>query len=86
MTGAKGEVLGKALRKARLRLIPLLAVCYLVAFMDRANISFAAETMNRDLGFTPKQYGLGAGVFFLSYALCEIPANRMLLRSARGAG
>ena len=84
LTGAvgavSGEVLGKALRKARLRLIPLLAVCYLVAFMDRANISFAAETMNRDLGFTPKQYGLGAGLFFLSYALCEIPANRMLLR------
>ena len=72
--------LERALRKARLRLIPLLAVCYLVAFMDRANISFAAETMNRDLGFTPKQYGLGAGLFFLSYALCEIPANRMLLR------
>ena len=69
-----------ALRKARARLIPLLAVCYLVAFMDRANISFAAETMNRDLGFTPKQYGLGAGLFFLSYALCGIPANRMLLR------
>ncbi len=73
-------VLRSALRKARVRLIPLLAVCYLVAFMDRANVSFAAETMNRDLGFTAKQYGLGAGLFFLSYALCEIPANRMLLR------
>jgi len=73
-------VLRSALRKARLRLIPLLAVCYLVAFMDRANVSFAAETMNRDLGFSAKQYGLGAGLFFLSYALCEIPANRMLLR------
>ncbi len=72
--------LGSALRKARVRLIPLLSVCYLVAFMDRANISFAAETMNRDLGFSARQYGLGAGLFFLSYALCEIPANRMLLR------
>ncbi|MGI4827370.1 MAG: MFS transporter [Janthinobacterium lividum] len=72
--------LGGALRKARLRIIPLLAICYLVAFMDRANISFAAQTMNRDLGFTPSQYGLGAGLFFLSYALCEIPANRMLLK------
>ena len=72
--------LGSALRKTRTRLIPLLAICYLVAFMDRANISFAAETMNRDLRFSPRQYGLGAGVFFLSYALCEIPANRLLLR------
>ncbi len=74
------EVLRSALGKARWRLIPLLALCYLVAFMDRANISFAAETMNRDLGFSPRAYGLGAGLFFLSYALCEIPANRLLLR------
>jgi ACS family tartrate transporter-like MFS transporter len=79
---AQGEVsaLGRALRKARLRIVPLLAVCYLVAYMDRANISFAAETMNRDLRFSPSVYGLGAGLFFLSYALCEIPSNWMLLR------
>lgn len=76
----EAAALRSALRKARLRLIPLLSICYLVAFMDRANISFAAETMNRDLGFSARQYGLGAGLFFLSYALCEIPANRMLLR------
>jgi MFS transporter, ACS family, tartrate transporter len=76
----EGTVLQTALRKARWRLIPLLSICYLVAFMDRANISFAAETMNRDLHFTPKIYGLGAGLFFLSYALCEIPSSRMLLR------
>jgi ACS family tartrate transporter-like MFS transporter len=73
-------VLRSALRKARWRLIPLLAVCYLVAYMDRANISFAAQTMSRDLHFTPKIYGLGAGLFFVSYALCEIPSNRLLLR------
>jgi len=78
----QGEVsaLKRALRKARWRVIPLLAVCYLVAYMDRANISFAAETMNRDLHFSPSVYGLGAGLFFLSYALCEIPSNWMLLR------
>jgi len=72
--------LQSALRKARWRLIPLLSICYLVAFMDRANISFAQESLSRDLHFTPKVYGLGAGLFFLSYALCEIPSNRMLLR------
>ena len=78
----QGEVsaLGTALRKARRRIIPLLAICYLVAYMDRTNISFAAETMNRDLRFSPSMYGLGAGLFFLSYALCEIPSNWMLLR------
>jgi ACS family tartrate transporter-like MFS transporter len=69
-----------ALRKARWRLLPLLSVCYLVAYMDRANISFAADTMSRDLGFTPKIYGLGAGLFFVSYALCEVPSNKLLLR------
>lgn len=69
-----------ALRKVRWRILPLLAVCYLVAYMDRANISFAAESMNRDLHFTPKIYGLGAGLFFLSYAVCEVPSNRLLLR------
>jgi ACS family tartrate transporter-like MFS transporter len=79
-----GEVspsgLGSALKKAQWRLIPLLSICYLVAYMDRANVSFAAETMDRDLHFTAKIYGLGAGLFFLSYALAEIPSNRMLLR------
>jgi ACS family tartrate transporter-like MFS transporter len=77
---ADDAVLESALRKAWWRLIPLLAVCYLVAYMDRANISFAADTMSRDLHFTPKVYGLGAGLFFVSYAACEIPSNRLLLR------
>ena len=69
-----------ALSKARWRIIPLLSICYLAAFMDRANISFAAESMNRDLHFSPKVYALGAGLFFVSYALLEIPSNRLLLR------
>ncbi len=75
-----GGGLESGLRKARWRLLPLLSVCYLVAYMDRANISFAAKTMNHDLGFSPKTYGLGAGLFFLSYALCEVPSNRLMLR------
>ena len=74
------EALESALHKARWRLLPLLSIAYLVAYMDRANISFAAETMNRDLHFSPRVYGLGAGLFFLSYALCELPSNRALLR------
>ena len=74
------SALRSALRKAWWRILPLLSICYLVAYMDRGNISFAAESMNRDLHFTPKIYGLGAGLFFLSYALCEIPSNALLLR------
>jgi ACS family tartrate transporter-like MFS transporter len=81
-----GEVyssaLASALRKARWRLIPLLSICYLVAYIDRANVSFAAETMNRDLGFSPTVYGLGSGLFFLSYALCEIMITWGLLAVA----
>ena len=76
----RGTFLEAGLRKARWRILPLLSVCYLVAYMDRANISFAAKTMNHDLGFSPRTYGLGAGLFFLSYALCEVPSNRLMLR------
>ena len=48
--------------------------------MDRVNISFAAVQMNRDLHFSASIYGLGAGLFFVSYALCEVPSNLLLVR------
>src|ERR1700739_3507611 len=69
-----------ALRKASLRLIPLIGIAYGVAYTERVNISFAALQMNRDLHFTASAYGLGAGLFFLSYAACEIPSNLLLVR------
>jgi MFS transporter, ACS family, tartrate transporter len=69
-----------ALRKASLRLIPLFALGYGIAYMDRVNISFASLQMNRDLHFSASIYGLGAGLFFLSYAACEIPSNLLLYR------
>src|SRR5258708_40236841 len=68
-----------ALRKASVRLIPLIAIAYGVAYTDRVNISFAALQMNRDLHFSAASYGLGAGLFFLSYASCEIPSNLLLV-------
>jgi MFS transporter, ACS family, tartrate transporter len=69
-----------AMRKAGWRLIPLLAIGYGVAYMDRANISFASLQMNRDLHFSASVYGFGAGLFFISYAACEIPSNLVLYR------
>jgi hypothetical protein len=60
--------------------LPLLALCYLNAPMDRVNISFAAELMHRALHFSLKVYGLGSGLFFVTYTLREIPLNCMLLR------
>ncbi|MGC2604195.1 MAG: MFS transporter, partial [Silvibacterium sp.] len=69
-----------AVRKAGWRLIPLIALGYGIAFMDRFNISFASLQMNRDLHFSATVYGLGAGLFFISYAACEIPSNLLLCR------
>jgi MFS transporter, ACS family, tartrate transporter len=69
-----------ALRKASWRLIPLIALGYGVAYMDRVNISFASLQMNRDLHFSASTYAFGAGLFFVSYAACEIPSNLLLYR------
>ncbi|MDP9010351.1 MAG: MFS transporter [Pseudomonadota bacterium] len=69
-----------AYRKASLRIIPLIALGYGAAFIDRVNISFAALQMNRDLKFSATVYGFGAGLFFLSYAACEVPSNLLLYR------
>src|SRR6202142_1601719 len=77
----KDEALGRAaLRKAGWRLIPLIALGYCVAYLDRVNISFAALQMNRDLHFSASIYGFGAGLFFVSYAACEVPSNLLLYR------
>jgi ACS family tartrate transporter-like MFS transporter len=69
-----------AIRKASLRLLPVIAVGYGLAYMDRINISFASLQMNHDLHFSASVYGFGAGLFFIGYALCEVPSNLMLLR------
>jgi ACS family tartrate transporter-like MFS transporter len=68
--------LGKVTR----RLIPFLLLLYIVAWLDRVNVGFAALQMNHDLGFSPAVYGLGAGLFFIGYALFEVPSNLVLAR------
>jgi ACS family tartrate transporter-like MFS transporter len=68
------------MRKVSLRLLPIIALGYGISYIDRANISFAALQMNRDLHFSASIYGLGAGLFFLSYAVCELPSNLLLVR------
>lgn len=69
-----------AMRKAFWRILPLILVAYLCAYVDRVNVSFAAAQMNHDLAFSATIYGLGGGLFFLGYALFEIPSNLMLVR------
>jgi ACS family tartrate transporter-like MFS transporter len=63
------------------RLIPFLFVLYVVSFLDRVNVGFAALEMNRDLGLSPAVYGFGAGIFFIGYALLEVPSNLILART-----
>ncbi len=74
------DVEARTLRRVTLRLIPFLMVCYVIAWLNRINLSFAALQMNRDLGLTASMYGLGAGLFFITYCLCEIPSNLLLHR------
>ena len=69
-----------ALRKVRWRLIPFLFLLYIVAYLDRVNVGFASIDMNRDLNFSATVYGLGSGIFFLSYTLLEVPSNLVLAR------
>jgi len=70
----------RILRRNAWRLLPLLTVAYVINYLDRTNISFAALTMNKDLGLTATQYGRGAGIFFLAYCLFELPSNLALYR------
>ena len=67
-------------RRIGWRLMPLLLVCYVFAHLDRINIGFAKLQMSVDLGFSETVYGLGAGLFFISYMLCGVPSSLMLER------
>ena len=68
------------IRKAMWRLLPFLCFIYFIAYLDRVNVSFAALTMNTDLGISDSAYGLGAGIFFVAYFLFEVPSNFALKR------
>jgi MFS transporter, ACS family, tartrate transporter len=68
----------RTIAKVSWRLLPLVALAYCIAYIDRSNISFAALTMNKDLGFSAYIYGWGAGIFFFGYFLFEIPSNLIL--------
>ena len=68
----------KTIRKVRIRIIPFIFVLYIVAFLDRINITFAALTMNKELAITNQQYGMLTGIFFIAYFLFEIPSNLLL--------
>lgn len=68
------------LRRVSWRLLPFLFVLYVFNFLDRTNVGIAALQMNRDLHFSATAYGFGAGIFFVGYALFEVPSNLILAR------
>jgi MFS family permease len=70
----------RVMRRVTLRIVPLLMICYVAAYLDRVNVSFAALQMNKDLGLSTAAYGFGAGLFFIAYCACEVPSNLILHR------
>jgi MFS transporter, ACS family, tartrate transporter len=69
-----------AMAAIRRHLLPFLFILYIIAYLDRVNISFAAAGISKDLGLTSASYGLAAGIFFLGYVLFEVPSNLILNR------
>src|SRR5438876_7694095 len=68
------------IRKVAWRIMPLIMICYLFAFFDRINISFAKFQLQGDLGLSDTAYGLGASLFVVGYVLFEVPSNMFLYK------
>ncbi|MCA4133335.1 MFS transporter [Arthrobacter sp. M4] len=79
-SNALGELGERTLRKVRRRLMPLIVLLYFIAYLDRNNVGFAKLTMSEDIGLSAAAYGLGAGIFFLGYAILEVPSNAGMYR------
>ncbi len=69
------ELERRTMRQVALRIVPFLMLGYFLAFVDRVNVGFAALQMNGDVGLSPSAFGLGGGLFYLTYVLFEVPSN-----------
>ena len=65
------------------RIVPLVLIAYIFAFLDRINIGYVKLQMQESLGFSDAVYGLGAGLFFLTYLLFEVPSNNLMVKIGR---
>lgn len=74
-----GSIEQATMRRVRARLLPLLLLVYVAAYLDRSNVGIAALQMNGELGFGPAIFGFGAGIFYLGYAAFEVPSNLILV-------
>ena len=77
LSDAEGE---KLLRRVMLRILPFIFACYVISYLDRTNVGFAAISMNKDLGLTATMFGWAAGLFFFGYFIFEIPSNLLMQR------
>src|ERR1700710_1934100 len=77
---ARSDDMKSIIRKVTWRLMPLIMICYLFAFFDRINISFAKFQLQSDLHFSNTAYGLGASLFVVGYVIFGVPSNAMLYR------
>jgi MFS transporter, ACS family, tartrate transporter len=80
VNAAAGTIERRTIAKISWRLLPLVALAYCIAYIDRTNVGFAALTMNKDLGLSAYVFGWGAGIFFFGYFLFEVPSNLILER------
>lgn len=84
MTAELGDLGQRARRRIAYRLLPFVFLLYVVNYIDRVNVSFANLRMSADLGFSDRVYGLGVGMFYITYVLFEIPGAIIVERwSAR---
>src|ERR1700709_2241763 len=74
------ELQTRTMRKIAARLIPVLLMLYVIAYLDRVNVTFAQDKLESDLGFSGAVYGFGAGIFFIGYFFLEVPSNLALHR------
>jgi ACS family tartrate transporter-like MFS transporter len=71
----EGQVESATMKQVTLRIVPFLMLCYFIAFVDRVNVGFAALQMNKDIGLSAAAFGLGGGLFYITYVLFEVPSN-----------
>ncbi|MGJ0183511.1 MFS transporter [Corynebacterium glyciniphilum] len=77
---ALGSIHTIATRKAMLRLLPILCLAYFMSYVDRTNIAMAKTQLQADVGISVAAFGLGAGLFFITYAFLEVPSNLIMFR------
>jgi len=80
LTSTADTLLARATKKVMARLIPVMCLMYFMSYIDRTNAALAKTHLDADLGISAAAFGLGAGLFFLSYAFMEIPSNLVMFK------